>query len=441
VRIGIQTWGTEGDVRPFIALAGGLSAAGHEVTLAITEITNKQFTAFGERLNFAVRHVGHIDCDENRFKQLSAKVFKEWNPVKKGDIIVSNFLDPVIEDMLVAAKDLCAGNDIVIGHFFVYPLKIAAQKLLCPHIMVFTTPLIPSRYLPPLGIPEFAKWLNPLWWNLFDFSLNKAWKPTIDRLYIREGVLPGKSIFRDIWYSPLLNLVCVSPSLFPPPADWEQRYHLCGFLNIPQKGEPWQMPEDLKQFLNGGYPPVYITFGSMIASDPNPRDITDLLIKAVRLAGCRAIIQSNWNDLSDLPEHHDIYRIISAPHDHIFPHCSLVIHHGGAGTTQAATIGGCPSVVVEHSSDQPLWGSILQRIGIAPHLLHRRSVTAKKLARAIRIVLDSPAMAEKAKTIGAVMRHEDGLVRAIELIENGAAKHEIFASKPIQIVKSGNELL
>jgi UDP:flavonoid glycosyltransferase YjiC (YdhE family) len=87
MKIGIQTWGTEGDVRPFIALAGGLSAAGHDVTLAFTEITNQQFSAFGERMNFEIRHVGHIDIDERRFKELSASVFNEWNPLKKGDII------------------------------------------------------------------------------------------------------------------------------------------------------------------------------------------------------------------------------------------------------------------------------------------------------------------------------------------------------------------
>jgi len=29
MRIGIQTWGSDGDIRPFIALAGGLQAAGH----------------------------------------------------------------------------------------------------------------------------------------------------------------------------------------------------------------------------------------------------------------------------------------------------------------------------------------------------------------------------------------------------------------------------
>jgi len=117
MKIGIQTWGTEGDVRPFIALAGGLSAAKHEVTLAITEITNKQFTLFGERLGFAIRHVGHIDIDEARFKEIAAEVVHARSPLKKGGILVTNFFDPVIEDMLNAAKTLCAKNDLVIGHF------------------------------------------------------------------------------------------------------------------------------------------------------------------------------------------------------------------------------------------------------------------------------------------------------------------------------------
>ncbi len=37
--------------------------------------------------------------------------------------------------------------------------------------------------------------------------------------------------------------------------------------------------------------------------------------------------------------------------------------------------------------------------------------------RTIRIVLDAPVMAEKAKAIGTIMQQEDGLARAIELIE------------------------
>lgn len=38
MRIGIQTAGSHGDVRPFLALAGGLRSAKHEVTLYYTNI-------------------------------------------------------------------------------------------------------------------------------------------------------------------------------------------------------------------------------------------------------------------------------------------------------------------------------------------------------------------------------------------------------------------
>jgi sterol 3beta-glucosyltransferase len=38
MNIVIQTWGFEGRVRPFLALAAGLRAAGHDVTLAVTHV-------------------------------------------------------------------------------------------------------------------------------------------------------------------------------------------------------------------------------------------------------------------------------------------------------------------------------------------------------------------------------------------------------------------
>jgi len=416
MKIGIQTWGTEGDIRPFIALAGGLSAAGHEVTLAVTEITNQRFTAYSERLGFTLRHVGHIDMDENRFKELARDVFFTRNPVKKGDILITHFFDPVIEDMAAAAQTLCAENDIVIGHFFLYPLKIAALKQQRPFVMVFTTPLIPSRHNPPLGIPDLGAWINPIWWKCFDTALNITWKPTIDELYRREGVDPERSVLHDIWHSSHLNLVSISPALFPPPPDWEQRFHLCGFLNVPEKAEPWQMPPDLRQFIEDGDPPVYMTFGSMLAGEEDPGQVLGILSDAARLAQCRAIIQADWAGLSDHPQADHVHRISQAPHQYIFPCCAAVVHHGGAGTTQAATLAGCPSIVVEHASDQPLWGSVLQRMGIAPKMLHRRSLTAHKLARAIQAVMKTPAMKDKAGRIGAMMQNEDGLATAVALI-------------------------
>jgi sterol 3beta-glucosyltransferase/vancomycin aglycone glucosyltransferase len=417
MRIGIQTWGTEGDVRPCLALAGGLSKAGHDVTLAVTEITNKRFDAFGERMGFRVRHVGHIDVYHERYTDLAGRVFREWNPMKRGDLVIENFLDPVVGEMLEAGKTLCAENDLVVGHFFVYPLKIAARKADRPHAVLFTTPLVPTRHLPPMGLPETFPWMNSLWWRLFDLLLIRSWKPAMDRLYRREGVPPEPSVLFGVWRSRFLTLVSTSPALFPPPPDWKGSVHLCGLLDLAEGESAPEMPEGLERFLDAGPPPVYMTFGSMLADDPEPREITALLVEAAWLAGCRAVVQSNWGEVGEVPLHPDVFPVTRAPHDRVFPGCAAVVHHGGAGTTHAAAAAGCPSVVVEHASDQPLWGAVLHRQGLAPRVLHRRSLSAARLARTVRKVLDAPAMARRARAAAARMAGEDGVARAVSLIE------------------------
>ncbi len=153
-----------------------------------------------------------------------------------------------------------------------------------------------------------------------------------------------------------------------------------------------------------------MTFGSI-----GVKEYIDLIIDAIRLANCRAIVQTEWNDI-DMPEHPDIYRITKASHQHIFPYCAAVVHHGGAGTTQTATLSGCPSVVVRFGFEQELWGNILRKVGVAPKLLHRRTLTAKKLSKGINAI--NSEMSEKAKKISYKMQREDGVKIAAKLIEN-----------------------
>jgi UDP:flavonoid glycosyltransferase YjiC (YdhE family) len=422
MKIGLQTWGTEGDIRPFIALAAGLRRAGHDVTLAVTEIRNKDFSEFSETLNIPIQHIGHIECDDVRFKKIAAEIFRSLNPVKKGLKLLENFFYPAADDMLEAAKKLSLENDLVIGHFFVYPLKIAAKLNKRPIINMFTAPMLPSRHMPYQGF-FFGKLLNIVWWKVVDVYISKSWKPEMDKMYLREGLQPEKSLIQDIWCSDFLNIVSISPILFSSPEDWDDRYRICGFLNITQREDNWQMPESLKAFLSNGQAPVYITFGSMMETDPDPREITQLLMNAVLLANVRAIIQSDWDELEDLPGHPLIYRVTRTSHEAVFPYCSAVVHHGGSGTTQAATLAGCPSVVVEHASDQPFWGEILHTAGVAPKMLHRRNITSKKLARAIKTAIRSPEMAKNAKELGDLMKQEDGVQTAVGLIESYMLKN------------------
>ncbi len=419
MKIGIQTWGTEGDVRPFIALAGGLSAAGHDVTLAVTADKNRDFTSFSEHLNFKIRRVGYIDYDDERMKSIGDRILKERNFLKQVHIIITHFFDPIAEDILCAAKLLSQENDLLIRHGLTYPLAVAAEQRNRSCVSVFpTAQAIPTKYSSPLITKSFGKLLNSLMWKFADTYVNRIFKSSYNRLRKQEGLRPIKSVLKEVWSSTDLNLIAVSPTLFPPALDWKDHIHVCGFLDIPEQSEAWNMPKGLEEFIQTGSPPIYMTFGAMIEGESAPQESTKLMVDAARMAGCRAVIQSKWEELSGIPEHPDIYRIRRAPHLEVFPHCAAVVHAGGSGVTQSATRSGCPSVVVAHATDQTVWGGLLHQAGIAPKHLNRRSASAKKLARSIRTVLDSPKMREKAKEIGARMKNEDGVKCAVELIES-----------------------
>jgi hypothetical protein len=57
MKIGIQTWGSHGDIRPFVALADGLQAAGHEVTLVVTCVDSDRYQGLRTRTGFELRLV------------------------------------------------------------------------------------------------------------------------------------------------------------------------------------------------------------------------------------------------------------------------------------------------------------------------------------------------------------------------------------------------
>jgi sterol 3beta-glucosyltransferase len=423
VRIGLQTWGSEGDIRPFAALAEGLHQRGHEVTLVITSAENKDYGSVARSLGLKIRQVRFPSFDRERLGRTRARAEQTVNPFQQVSLILADLFDPVAEDMYAAAEQLCRENEVVIGHYLLYPLAIAAERSRRPRAAVILSPnFLRSSYTPPEGLPDLGQGLNALLWNLGEVLLNRILRPGANLLRRQAGLQPVSGIVKVLLDSNYLNLVAISPTLCPPQPDWLRHYHLCGFFNLADSRENWQMPGDLETFLTAGEPPVFMTFGSATTLDTSLAETARLLIKAAALGKFRAIIQSRWEDLGGIPGSSSIYRVSYADHQQVFPRCAAVVHHGGAGTTHAATQCGCPSIVVEHSLDQRLWGILLQRAGLAPQLLHRRSLTPAKLARAVRTVLDSGEMAARAKAAGRAMLAENGVKRAVELIEERFSK-------------------
>lgn len=420
MKIGIQTWGSYGDIRPFAALAQGLAAAGHEVTLAYSLVGHGSCKPFTEGLGFkAISVSDHFVVTPELEHFFADKVLTRRNLMTQLRLIFDTFLEPVKDEMYEAARDLCRKNDIVIGHFCVYPLAVAAELSKVPRLAVaLNHSTLPSRHITPPGAPALGEWLNQIFWRIGGMLIDQAVGPTINRFRRQQGLEKTKNIIERVWCSQDLTLVAVSPTLCKRQPDWHESIQVCGFLGLPQSGKAWQMPPELEHFVTHDAPPVFLSFGSMMPAVVDiQQTILDLMVKAVRLAGCRAIIQSSLAETVHCTPQEDVCIIGSAPHSRIFPFCSAVVHHGGAGTTHSALGAGCPSIVVAHVSDQMFWGNELSRLGVALKPLHYRSLTAERLADRIRATLASQSIRQQAQVLGQAMRNEDGVSRAVQLIE------------------------
>jgi sterol 3beta-glucosyltransferase len=424
MRIGLQTWGSHGDIRPFIALAQGLSTAGHEVTLLATSVDDVDYGGAVSGLPFRFQPVATpVIADHDTLLATGKIIFKEKNPLKQAKLITARLFAPAADEMYEAAAALCAENDVVIGHFFHYPLRIAATRSGCPAATVMLVHhIIETGNHPPAGMPRLGRWANPLQWWLLKTLLNRYLKPQVDRLCARHGVAPFKDLLTDVWSAPRLNLIAVSPEICARQDDWGDRHQVCGFLNTDNLENEGVVDNGLEDFLNKGAPPVYMGFGSMLPEDGDlQRQALAVFTEAAQRAGCRAIIQlPQWEQYGG-QQSSDVHFVSASPHNLVFPRCAAVVHHGGSGTTHTTTAAGTPSVVVAHIAEQLFWGRELARIGVAPAPLKRSRLSAATLADKIAAVLGTPAMGDRAKVIGARMRREDGVDRAVDIIRRKLA--------------------
>jgi UDP:flavonoid glycosyltransferase YjiC (YdhE family) len=420
MKIGLQSWGSEGDIRPFTALAAGLVDAEHEVTLAFTDNEGRDYSEIANRFGFKLIAVPNPEMhDPAEVEAVWREIISAGNPIKQARMVMEYGFDPAMEAMYVASRELCATNDAVIGHFFVYPLRVAAEKAGVPMATLNVVHnCLPSAYICPPGLPDIGKWFYPLGWALVRRMINRIFLPRVNALRSREGLPPNRDVMTQTWASERLNLIAVSPHICAAPEDWDKQHQVCGFLNPPLDTRMDELPAGLDDFLSAGEPPVYITFGSMMPhSLEYIRETVDILKTAIRQVGCRAIIQLPVDDLSVFDTDERVFKVKRSPYVRVFPRCAAIVHHRGAGTTQSTLLAGRPSIVVAHMADQFFWGDELKRLGVGGKTLTRKGLSAGKLAKEIEEVMGDSGMAERAASLGQQIAGENGVANAVRLIE------------------------
>ncbi|GCE07174.1 glycosyltransferase [Dictyobacter aurantiacus] len=421
MHITIIAIGSRGDVQPYMALSQELLRAGHQVRLATHTAFEKLIDSYG--LNFYP-----ID-DEARELFEGDEGTRLLNAQSNAFLFayrLRQYLTPRMDLYMQRSLEACQDADVIFSSYMSFLIAYSvAEKLQRRIVATFLQPsLLPTREFAEPTSPWLPRWPEHIrktfneqshlaagrfFWYLFSPAVNSGRQ----RLY-QLPPLPKESLYATLPEHVDLILLGYSPLLLPRPQDWSEKIQVTGFWTL-EAAPGWQPDAELVEFLQAGPPPVYIGFGSM--SSQRPARTLELSIKALQRAEQRGIILANRETLGEQRLTPDIYVTNGAPHDWLFPRMSLVVHHGGAGTSAASLRAGVPSLTVYHISDQRFWGNLVASAGAGLPPMSRRWLTARRLAHAIQSTQADPDLRQRARALGNQLRQERGNDQAIRALQ------------------------
>ncbi len=408
MRIGIAAIGSTGDIQPYLALARGLMTAGHEVQLFTARLWEQKVRDAG--VPFAD---SGAPFDTETFRQVSQRMASEPRPFHQLEQILRDLLPGHLKAIPVM-REQTRGLDVLVAHAVDFAAIAAARANGVPLVLVHLFPaFIRARDTNPSG-GSLGRVGDALVWKGVTWMTRRHTDEVLNQLLRAAGAPEGRDVLFSLNDSARAVLLALSPQVHARDSSWPESLQVTGYWFLEEPS--WTPPPELTRFLEAGPPPVVVSFGSMVAEDPAAA--TKAVLAALAAVGCRAIVQAGWAQLAQgvtLPP--EVFRAEYVPHPWLLPRAAALVHHGGAGTTAAALRAGVPQVIVWHAGDQMAWGDKMEKLQVAaPKLSHRR-LTAPALAKRLRLVLSSPALRERAQALGAQIRAENGVARAVEIIE------------------------
>ena len=418
MKITITSHGTRGDVQPYLALAVSLQQAGHQVTLVTSYNYTDWIQAYGVQT-----HPTQFSMQEFMKKPEVQVILRGRNFVKLLRVFREMMSQgPQAMDEVWAAIQ---NADFVIQSPASGGALEAAQTLGLPVAMAYPGPFAPTRAYPSifLGRARFSlgagynrlthAFMHRMLWGSMSGPMTNTLRKKLN--------LPAVSSFAQqaayMRQVGIPSLYGFSEHVLPKPADWDDNQHITGYWFLEPLAD-WQPASELLQFLESGPPPVYVGIGSMTLGDSENN--TRLILDALEMTGQRGVVLTGWGGLTRLATHPHICFVDDVPHDWLFPRMAAVIHHGGAGTTGVGLRAGVPNILTPIGADQFFWAERVVQLGVGPRAPFFKSLTAEKLAQAIHTAVHDSALRAHAAALGEKIRAENGVARAVEVIEQHA---------------------
>jgi sterol 3beta-glucosyltransferase len=415
MKIGIFTYGTRGDLQPYVALALGLMEKGHEVTISATE----DFMAFVEGFGIPFQPLfGNAETAMNSVEGQS--ILKSENPIR----LMKHYFKVLHDNREPIRKsyfDAISKVDFIIANSMTLPVVSSIAELQRKKIaLTYFMPPIVSTAEFPLGEFDF---LNFSWYNKLTYKIAQAFFWVIVKKdtneYRAELGLPvlTENLIKHIDAQKVPDLYCISPTLIPQPKDWESHHKITGFLTVPkEKRESHvfdKMPAGLGDWLSEGGKPIYVGFGSNGVGDV--KKFATIVLEVLEKTGERILFATGWSQFDNLPKHKNLFVTKYVNHEMVFPLCKVGVFHGGAGTLAAMLRSDLPVIIVSFYTDQPIWGKIIEKRKLGLHIPAKK-ITAERLIAGIRNV-QMEEIRKNVVVVGRAIRNERGVENAIAEIE------------------------
>lgn len=420
MRIILNTFGSFGDIHPYMALAMELQWRGHTPVIATMDIYREKVEGAG--LEF-VRIRPDIPQPKEQDSELIEKIME---PRTGPRFLTEELVFPAVRDSYADLLMAVAGADLLITHPAAPAGPLVGRKTGMPWISTVLAPFsFISAYDPP--VPPYWQWtrkFSVLGPGVMKFLLNlskstykaKAVTEFRDELGLEDN---GNPMFEG-QHSPTRVLALFSKIFAQPQPDWPPQTVVTGFCFYDGNREA-QAPPELTRFLDNGAPPIVFTLGSSAVWVA--RDFFRESIEAARAVGRRAVllIGDERNLPPSLPK--GVIAVDYAPYQSLLPRACVVVHHGGVGTTSQGLLAGVPTLIVPFAFDQSDNAEHARKLG-ASRTLYRKNYLATKVAKELNELLTQPSYARRALEVSSQLKLEDGPGRAAGLIE------QVFSDTP-----------
>lgn len=393
LKLVINTFGSAGDVHPFVALGAEALRRGHSCTI----ITNGKFRPVVERHGLRFIEVGTAE-DYDRLIHDP----RLWDPNRALEFLLES-LPRVLKPSFHAIEEECgnaAEQCLLVGSSLGFAARVARDILMVPMVSVHLSPsLFWSADAPPL----FTPWVRFL--QYFPAPMVRCFFELMDSMI--DGRLSGKLQLelRGIGYPPIRHLfsrwihspdltVGMFPSWFcESKSDWPNPIFLSGFPMFRDGSGGVTAPPELERFLASGAAPVAFAPGS--ANHQGAKFFREALAACAAL-NCRGVFITPAGESVPAPLPPSVIHVPYVSFEQLFPRCAAVVHHGGIGTSAQCLAAGMPQLVMPMAHDQFDNADRLERLGVALSLREKR-FREPRVSRLLARLLENSSFKSRAE--------------------------------------------